>query len=77
MRIPVAAGIVLMMLSVGVIWGVPAETEASNRYFSGSPRRWAADGFRLVGYRPYADLIESSLILPKTKGTRTPKTARN
>ena len=67
MRIPFAAGIVLMMLSVGVIWGVPAETEASNRYFSGSPRRWAAEGFRLVGYRPYADLIESSLILPKTK----------
>jgi len=68
MRIPVAAGLVLMLLSVGVIWGVPAETEASQRYFSASPRRWAAEGFRLVGYRPYADLIESSLILPRKKG---------
>lgn len=68
LRIPVMAGLILLTLSVGVIWGVPAETEASKRYFSGSPRRWAAEGFRLVGYRPYADLIESSLILPKTKG---------
>jgi uncharacterized protein YjbI with pentapeptide repeats len=68
LRIPVAAGLVLMLLSVGVIWGVPAETEASQRYFSASPRRWAAEGFRLVGYRPYADLIESSLVLPRKKG---------
>jgi uncharacterized protein YjbI with pentapeptide repeats len=68
LRIPVAAGLILMTLSLGVIWGIPAETEASERYFSGSPRRWAAEGFRLVGYRPYADLIESSLILPKKKG---------
>lgn len=68
LRIPAAAGLILMTLSLGVIWGIPAETEASQRYFSGSPRRWAAEGFRLVGYRPYADLIESSLILPKKKG---------
>jgi uncharacterized protein YjbI with pentapeptide repeats len=68
MRIPAAAGLVLLLLSLGVIWGVPAETEASQRYFSASPRRWAAEGFRLVGYRPYADLIESSLILPRKKG---------
>jgi uncharacterized protein YjbI with pentapeptide repeats len=68
LRIPVAAGLVLLTLSFGVIWGVPAETEASKRYFSASPRRWAAEGFRFVGYRPYADLIESSLILPRSKG---------
>ncbi len=68
LRIPIAAGLVLLVLSFGVIWGVPAETEASKRYFSGSPRRWAAEGFRFVGYRPYADLIESSLVLPRGKG---------
>lgn len=67
LRIPVAAGLVLLALTVGVIWGVPAESEASQRIFSGSPRRWVAEGFRFVGYRPYADLIESSLILPKSK----------
>jgi len=68
LRIPIAAGLVLLTLSLGVIWGVPAETEASKRYFSASPRRWAAEGFRFVGYRPYADLIESSLVLPKGRG---------
>ena len=68
MRIPLAAGLVLLILSFGVMWGVPAETEASNRYFSGSPRRWVAEAFRFVGYRPYADLIESSLVLPRGKG---------
>jgi uncharacterized protein YjbI with pentapeptide repeats len=67
MRIPVAAGLVLLVLSFGVIWGVPAEMEASKRYFSGSPLRWAAEAFRFIGYRPYADLIESSLVLPKSK----------
>ena len=70
LRIPLAAGLVLLVLSFGVIWGVPAETEASKRYFSGSPRRWAAEGFRFFGYRPYADLIESSLVLPQGKGDR-------
>ena len=68
LRIPAAAGLVLLAISMGVIWGVPAETEASQRYFSASPRRWAAEGFRFVGYRPYADLIESSLVLPRGKG---------
>jgi len=68
LRIPVAAGLVLLVISFGVIWGVPAETEASKRYFSASPRRWAAEGFRFIGYRPYADLIESSLVLPPGKG---------
>ncbi len=68
LRIPAAAGLVLLALSMGVIWGVPAETEASQRYFSASPRRWAAEGFRFIGYRPYADLIESSLVLPRGKG---------
>lgn len=67
LRIPVAVGLVLLFLTLGVIWGVPAETEASQRYFSGSPRRWVSDAFRFIGYRPYADLIESSLILPKSK----------
>jgi len=68
LRIPIAAGLVLLTLSLGVIWGVPAETEASKRYFSASPRRWAAEAFRFVGYRPYADLIESSLVVPVGKG---------
>src|SRR6516162_7309914 len=62
LRAPLAAGVVLLILSCGVIWGIPAESDASRRYFSASPRRWAADFFRLVGYRPYADLTEAILV---------------
>jgi uncharacterized protein YjbI with pentapeptide repeats len=62
LRVPVVAGVALLLLSVGVIWGIPAERESSQKYFSASPRRWAAEGFRLIGYRPYADLIESTLL---------------
>ncbi len=62
LRAPIIAGAVLLTLSFGVILGVPADSEASHRYFSASPRRWAAEAFRLVGYRPYADLIESPLV---------------
>jgi uncharacterized protein YjbI with pentapeptide repeats len=62
LRAPLAAGLVLLILSCGVIWGIPADSDASSRYFSASPRRWAAEFFRLVGYRPYADLIEAILV---------------
>jgi uncharacterized protein YjbI with pentapeptide repeats len=62
LRAPIICGLILLVLSLGVIWGVPSDSDASRRYFSGSPRRWAAEGFRLVGYRPYADLIEATLV---------------
>jgi uncharacterized protein YjbI with pentapeptide repeats len=62
LRAPIITGAVLMTLSFGVILGVPADSEASHRYFTASPRRWAAEAFRLMGYRPYADLIESPLV---------------
>lgn len=67
LQVPTLAGVVLLGLSLGVIWGVPAESDASKRYFSASPRRWAAEAFRLVGYRPYADLIEATLV-PSIRG---------
>jgi uncharacterized protein YjbI with pentapeptide repeats len=67
LRAPIAAGLVLLLLSIGVILGVPAESDASRRYFSASPRRWAAEAFRLVGYRPYADLIEATLMPPRPR----------
>jgi uncharacterized protein YjbI with pentapeptide repeats len=62
LRAPIVAGAILFALSCGVILGVPADSDASRRYFSASPRRWAAESFRLVGYRPYADLIEANLV---------------
>ena len=71
LRAPLAAGLTLLILSCGVIWGIPADSDASRRYFSASPRRWAAEVFRLVGYRPYADLVEAALV-PRTARLATP-----
>jgi uncharacterized protein YjbI with pentapeptide repeats len=62
LRAPIAFGLVLLLLSSGVILGIPADSDASRKYFSASPRRWAAEAFRMVGYRPYADLIEATLV---------------
>jgi len=76
LRAPIVAGLVLLVLSCGVIWGVPADSDASSRYFSASPRRWAAEAFRLVGYRPYADLIEATLV-PRGARLATPTDAPN
>jgi len=67
LRVPMAAGLMLFLLSCGVILGVPSDSDASRRYFSASPRRWAAEAFRLVGYRPYADLIEATLVPPQSR----------
>jgi uncharacterized protein YjbI with pentapeptide repeats len=67
LRAPVVVGLILLLLSFGVIMGIPSDSDASTRYFSASPRRWAAEGFRLVGYRPYADLIEATLVPPHAR----------
>jgi len=76
LRAPIAAGLALLILSCGVIWGIPADSDASRRYFSASPRRWAAEAFRLVGYRPYADLIEAPLV-PRSVRLAAPSDAPN
>src|SRR6266481_2821804 len=72
LRAPIAFGLILLLLSCGVILGIPAESDASRKYFSASPRRWAAEAFRLVGYRPYADLIEATLVPPRVRGASAP-----
>src|SRR6266404_7261991 len=67
LRAPIAFGLILLLLSCGVILGIPADSETSRKYFSASPRRWAAEAFRFVGYRPYADLIEATLVPPHSR----------
>src|SRR5580704_8388406 len=67
-RAALAAGCVLLLLSLGVIRGLPAEREAAPELSQVSMRRWAADAFQSVGYRPYADLTETVLSPPPAKG---------
>lgn len=61
LRIPVAAGIVLFLLSLGVIHGLPADQSIRPEISRSDPRRWAATAFQSVGFRPYADITEESV----------------
>jgi uncharacterized protein YjbI with pentapeptide repeats len=60
-RAALVAGLVILLLSIGVIRGLPADSDAAPERSSASLRRWAAQAFQSVGYRPYADLTEATL----------------
>jgi len=61
LRIPLAAGFVMFLLSLGVIHGLPADQSLRPDVGRGDPRRWAATAFQSVGFRPYADITEESV----------------
>jgi uncharacterized protein YjbI with pentapeptide repeats len=61
LRAPMAAGVVLFLLSVGVIRGLPMDPRVRPEVAKADPRRWAATLFQLVGYRPYADVTDENL----------------
>ena len=59
--LPVLAGLVLFVCSLGVIRGLPADLSLRPEVGRGDVRRWAATAFQSVGYRPYADITEESI----------------
>lgn len=64
-RVPVFAGLILFLLSLGVIRGLPGDPTLRPEVAREDPRRWAATAFQFVGYRPYADLSEESISTPR------------
>src|SRR5258708_14043871 len=71
-RVPVAVGLVVFLMSLGVIRGLPADANARPEIGRGAVRRWAATAFQALGYRPYADVTEESIstgaVKPVTAG---------
>jgi len=61
LRVPVAAGLVLFLLSLGVIRGLPPDQTIRPEVGRGDPRRWAATAFQTLGFRPYADIREENV----------------
>jgi len=61
LRIPLVAGFLMFLLSLGVIHGLPADQSLRPDVARGDPRRWAASAFQSVGFRPYADITEESV----------------
>jgi len=60
-RVPAAVGLVIFLLSLGVIRGFPADPNVRPDVLRSDPRRWASTMFQSLGYRPYADVTEESV----------------
>lgn len=71
LRVPVAVGFALFLLSLGVIHGLPADKSVRPDVGRGDPRRWAATVFQSVGFRPYADITEESVSSSRAKDFAT------
>src|ERR1700730_15579028 len=64
MRAALIIGGVLLIISLGVIRGLPADPDVASDHSSASIRRWASELFQCVGYRPYADVTEAVISTP-------------
>jgi uncharacterized protein YjbI with pentapeptide repeats len=70
-RAALIIGFVLVIISLGVIRGLPADRDIASEHSSGSIRRWSSELFQSVGYRPYADLTEAVISTPPAAGNWT------
>jgi uncharacterized protein YjbI with pentapeptide repeats len=70
-RAALTIGGVLLIISLGVIRGLPADRDIASDHSSASIRRWASELFQCVGYRPYADLTEAVMSTPPAAGNWT------
>ncbi|HXM97147.1 MAG TPA: pentapeptide repeat-containing protein [Candidatus Dormibacteraeota bacterium] len=69
LRASFATGIALLLLSIGVIHGLPAEKSVHPEVAQASMRRWASEFLQSTGYRPYAEITEASFIPPSARET--------
>jgi uncharacterized protein YjbI with pentapeptide repeats len=63
-RAALIIGGLLLIISLGVIRGLPADRDIASEHSSANIRRWASELFQSVGYRPYADLTEAVISTP-------------
>ena len=54
-------GAALAILTLGIVYGAPHDSNVMPDFGAASLRRWSADVFWMVGYRPYADMTESGV----------------
>ena len=56
-KLCLALGAALAILTLGIVYGAPHDSNVMPDYGAASLRRWSADAFWMIGYRPYADLM--------------------
>jgi uncharacterized protein YjbI with pentapeptide repeats len=54
-------GALLLLLSAGVVFGVPHDRNRAPQFGAANIRRWAPDAFWWLAYDPYPDLTEASI----------------
>jgi uncharacterized protein YjbI with pentapeptide repeats len=70
-RAALITGCFLLLVSVGVNRGLPADRDVAPEHSSANIRRWASQMFQSVGYRPYADVTEAVISIPPSSGNWT------
>jgi uncharacterized protein YjbI with pentapeptide repeats len=70
-RAALITGGFLLLVSLGVNRGLPADRDIAPDHSLANIRRWASQMFQSVGYRPYADLTEAVISTPPTPGNWT------
>jgi len=68
LKVTVLSGSLLLLLSFGVIRGMPADRSIAPDMSNSDVRRWAAQGLQFLGYRPYADVTEASFSPAPARG---------
>jgi uncharacterized protein YjbI with pentapeptide repeats len=63
-RAALIAGGFLLLVSLGVNRGMPADRDSAPQHSAAHIGRWASQIFQSVGYRPYADLTEAVISTP-------------
>jgi uncharacterized protein YjbI with pentapeptide repeats len=53
--------VILLLLSAGVVFGVPHDRNRAPQFGATNIRRWAPDAFWWLAYDPYPDLTEASI----------------
>jgi uncharacterized protein YjbI with pentapeptide repeats len=70
-RAALITGGFLLLVSLGVNKGLPADSDIAPEHSSAHIGRWASQMFQSVGYRPYADLTEAVISTPPAAGNWT------
>ncbi|MDP9340171.1 MAG: pentapeptide repeat-containing protein [Acidobacteriota bacterium] len=70
-RAALITGAFLLLVSLGVNKGLPADRDIAPEHSSAHIGRWAAQMFQSVGYRPYADVTEAVISTPPAAGNWT------
>jgi uncharacterized protein YjbI with pentapeptide repeats len=68
LRSAAVTGLVLSLLSYGVIRGIPSDRNIAPEVASTDIRRWASEALQAAGCRPYAELAEAVLSPLPTRG---------